>query len=150
MSQDIQQVSKSQTKLKRILFILISVLLGLLVYNSFHLFNYLFYLDPELERWILLYLLIFSSGFITSLLPSKIVDVSIAGLCFSFLFYLEINLEAVFYYKSLGLLPELWEPRLLASTLVFVPIILGGVALGYGVKLLIKLLIKSLKKNKFS
>ena len=133
---------------KRILFIILGVIFGVLVFNLNFLLDYLFYFDPELESVILLLTLIGLGGFISGLIPLKMVDGLISGAFYSVFFYIEINLIAVFYYIHLGVLDEVWEPQNLAITLLYVPMTIGCSIIGIGLRFLIVLLFRKLRKSR--
>ena len=133
---------------KRTLFIILGVILGVLVFNLNFLLDYLFYFDPELESAILFLTLIGLGGFISGLIPLKIVDGLISGAFYSLFFYIEINLIAVFYYIHLGVLDEVWEPQNLAITLLYVPMTIGCSIIGIGLRFLIVLLFRKLRKSR--
>ena len=133
---------------KRTLFIILGIILGVLVFNLSFLLDYLFYFDPELESAILLLTLIGLGGFISGLIPLKIVDGLISGAFYSLFFYIEINLVAVFYYIHLGVLDEVWEPQYLANTLLYVLMTIGCSIIGIGLRFLIVLLFRKLRKSR--
>ena len=133
---------------KRIIFILLGILLGVLVFNLFYLLDYFFYLDPELEKLMLLFFLIGLGGFISGLVPLKAVDGLISGTSYSVLFYIQTNLMQVFYYIRLGVLEVFWEPQILAKSLLYVLLTLGCSIIGIGLRFLIDLLYNKIRKNK--
>ncbi len=146
----LKETDKLAERKKRTLFIIIGAIIGVLVFNLFFLLDYLFYFDPELESIILLYVFIGLGGFISGLIPLKIVDGLISGVSYSFFFYIEMNLMAVFYYIKLGVLNEVWKPQILAITLLYVLITIGCAIIGIGLRFLIVLLFSKLRKSRIT
>lgn len=144
----LKETDKLVERKKRTLFIVLGVILGVLVFNLFFLLDFLFYFDPELELAILLLALIGLGGFISGIIPLKIVDGLISGAFYSLFFYIEINLIAVFYYIHLGVLDEVWEPQNLAISLLYVLMTLGCSIVGIGLRFLIVLLFNKLRKSR--
>ena len=135
---------------KRTLFIILGAILGVLVFNLNFLLDYLFYFDPELEKAILLLVSIGLGGFISGLIPLKIVDGLISNASYSVFFYIQMNLMAVFYYIQLGVLDEVWEPQILAVTLLYVLMTIGCSIIGIGLRFLIVLLFSKLRKSRIN
>lgn len=142
-----KKIKELTEKQKRFLFGTLGVISGLIVFNLFFLLDYLFYLDPELEKALWLLSLICLGGFISGLIPLKIVDGIITGTAYSILFYIEMNLLVVFHYISLGLLGEIWEPIILARSLLYVLMTLACSTIGIGLRSLIRFLIDFLKNR---
>ena len=145
-----KETDKLTERKKRTLFIILGATIGVLVFNLNFLLDYLFYFDPELESVILLLFSIGLGGFISGLIPLKIVDGLISGAFYSLFFYIEINLIAVFYYIHLGILGEVWEPQNLAITLLYVLMTIGCSIIGIGLRFLIVLLFSKLRKSRIN
>ena len=144
------RTGKLTERKKRILFIILGIIFGILAFNLSFLIDYLFYIDPELESAILLLVCIGLGGLISGLIPMKWSDGLISGAFYSVLFYIQINLMAVFYYIQLGILDEVWEPQNLAITLLYVLMTIGCSILGIGLRFLIGLLFNKLRKRNIS
>ncbi len=141
---------KLSERKKRTLFIILGVILGVLAFNLFFLLDYLFYFDPELESAILFLTLIGLGGFISGLIPLKIVDGLISGASYSVFVYIQINLMTVFYYIHWGILDEVWKPQILARYLLSILITFSCAIIGIGLRFLIVLLFNKLRKSKIS
>ena len=135
-------------KKKRIIFIFLGILLGFLLFSSFFLFDYLFYFDPELEGPLFLLLFIILSGFISGLVPLEIVDGIISGALFSVFLYIVWILRQVFYFIKLGILIEVWEPKILVAVLRLFMFAFCGSIIGVILRFLIEFFIKILRKKK--
>ena len=112
---------------ERIILIIVSSIIGNLVYHIFTLLDHFLHFDPELKSILYGYIFLLLSGLASVILPRKTMDCLIAGLGTSILVIIEYNIILA--------VQDQWFLRVLGSSIgFFLLLIMFGAVIGTAAK----------------